>query len=112
MPGMSRAPGVSPSTSAERSLATSNPHPWNPSLVSLGATSEVVVIDPEDGRACVRSNERHIVDRAGGARGLGRLIAALDEYGTVRNSHDHDARVVTADRLLNRWIAVRPVRMS
>jgi hypothetical protein len=66
--------------------ASTDSDPWKPHRVPLRATSEVVVIDPEDGRAGVRSNERHIVDRASGARGLGRLITALDEHGTVRKA--------------------------
>src|SRR6266511_4319076 len=43
-----------------------------------------VVLDPEDGRVGVRRNERGIDRRPTGARGLTRIIAALDEHRAGR----------------------------
>ena len=67
-------------------MLSTDTDPWNQQLVPLRAASEAVVVDPEDGRAGVRRNERHIGRHRSGAsiRGLGRLITALDEHGTVR----------------------------
>ena len=63
------------------------PSAYTPDLT--GARSRArrrIVLDPEDGRVGARRNERRIGRRPTGARGLARVVSALDEHGTVRKA--------------------------